>query len=379
MADIFDRMIVKEEGITPDVETEIKTEPVVETQTPVTPIETQTTETQVPVTEQPEYVKKLSELSGGSFTFNNEDEVKQFFETHKKVSSEYEGIKSRAEQFDEAEKFFDSEEVRQFDPVSRLGGEENYRKFAIAKELEKTIGTDAAFKVVGGIDNLDPFETIELYNKFRAPGMTSNKKIEREIVLEEIGVNLDDVEDIFNVELSEKQKRKLELKVLDIKGQLNKAMSDIDVPVFDNPLKSRIQKLDERKANTEKLKTQWTTEAKTLEASLDKLSFKDVDFDFDIPVEDKKIIDVFINEASKLGIEPNDANKLTILSKAKEAIRDKNFDNIFKAYKSNLRFKLEKEFDAKYHNLTPLNTDKQIVQSGDSSQFESALRRNLLK
>ncbi|MBN1683744.1 hypothetical protein JW865_09365 [Candidatus Bathyarchaeota archaeon] len=350
---------------------ESKQEPVNEDKNIAQPKETEVVET-------PEYIKKWNELSGGKFTFNKEDELKGFFEGYEKINSEYENLKSKSQEYEEAYNFLESDEVKQFDPVTRLGGEENYRKYKIAEELGKTIGFDNAARVVSGLDNLDQFEIIELYNKFRSPGITSNKKIEREIALEEIGFDIDSVEDIFNVELDEKQQRKLDLKVLDIKDQLNKAISEVEVPEFKNPLKGRVEQLEERKSNSEKLKLQWESEARTqLEASLDKLTFSDTDFEFDINQEDKVIIDAFITEASKRGKEPNEANRQMILEKAKEYVRDKNFNKIMKSFESHLRHKLEKEYDEKSKNLTPLGTDKTLISDAGSADFESALRKSL--
>jgi len=327
-----------------------------------------------------DYFKKLEEYSGGKYKFTKDDEIKEFFEKHNKISGEVETLNSRLGLIDEVEKWV-QEESEKFDPkavVEKQFGEGSYAKVLIAKELSKNGGDfNTYFNIVnGGADKMNDME-LAVKDIQRYDGSISEKDA-KEIVLERLGVDIDGIEDLNNPELTPKQRTKLKVHTSELRSNINKAIEEISKQIKDpeNPIKNIKSKFEERNTKTSELKTKWSEAVTHLKGSLDKIKV-DEGFDFDIPEDVKeKIVNDFVVNAALKGIDPNEANKQMVVQKMKDYYRDTNWQKIWDAYKSKVQADIKKEYDAKYHNLSPLNVDKVTPESGET-EAQAAYRRNI--
>ena len=142
----------------------------------------------------------------------------------------------------------------------------------------------------------------------------------------------------------------------EVKNKLNKAIESVEVTDPDNPIKTLKTQFDERKTKSEELKTQWDEARTSLLGSLQKIEI-DKDFDYDIEDDEaNEVIDKFILQASRKGLEPKEANKQMILKQAKKYIEDKNWPKIKAAYRAKIEANMKAENKKQTNNQAPLNT-----------------------
>jgi hypothetical protein len=377
LPDVFDgvRSAIAEanKGTVVDDPKDIISDPAV-INTPAEPVKTETSS----AVESPEYLKKWDELSGGKYKFTKDDEVKQFFEKHGKISEENESLKKNDEYFKEVEKFIE-EKGKIYDPVSLVGGEERYRKLKVAAELGE--GNDEKINIMMSLlssdrSKMDNFDLISLYTQFKVPDLAGNYKSALEVALTRIGVDTDSIDDWSKVEetLTDKQKGLVALQASEVRESLDRMIKDVKIPDVENPLKELFTKTEQRKVKTQELIGQWNQYKDPIKESIDKLNYED--FDFEIKPEDKEIVDSFIAEVSRRGMEPSEANRQMVTERIKEAIMDKNRSKFLTAYKTHLLTKAKEDFEKEHKNLAPLGTPNTPL-APQSTEADGWMRRNL--
>ncbi len=327
-----------------------------------------------------DYFKKVEELTGGKYKFSNDDEFKAFFDNHDKIKTEYEPLKSKQEWFDEVEKYI-GENKNDLNPIlqfeSKLG-EGSYKKALVASELSKIGDKSIALELVSSdLDQVDDLELITKFSQFESQTARKNPDAAVRSALKRAGIQVSKEDDLKEVieNLDADDKISIEAEAKKIRSTLKTAIDNVQMPEYVDPITKLKNDFEQKQIKTTELQGKWEEAKTSLKNSFDKITFKDVDFEFEIPEQDKEILNDFLRVASKQGIEPNDANKLMILNKAKQAIRDQNFEKIVNALKTKIESDIEKKLEAKYKNLTPLQTDRIPIDDAKTKEAQSSLRR----
>jgi hypothetical protein len=362
---------------TPAAETPVETPvvaPVVETPTPDVP--------PVSLEEKPEYIKKLTELSGGKHTFEKDEDVKGWFEKLDKysdVEKELETRKSQDDYFKELESLIE-EEHKRFDPVARFGSKENYAKVATVEQLGKQGSPLIAAKLVGSdLDKMSDLDVISLNHQFIAQNLVGKDLITKKLALEEVGYDVENV-DWNNIELNELQEGKMALKAANIRKTIKSMVAEAEknIPELPHPLQAIKQKVESRPKQEAERKEKWSTEyGQKIMDGIDKITYEDFNYTIEDAVK-KELTDKFILEASRKGIEPNEANALRVIQAAKRYVRDNDFEKIVPSLLKAREAKLREEFQKEHGNLRPLNTDKvPNLPQGQNEAFQSAVKKQL--
>lgn len=318
--------------------------------------------------EVPEYLKKFQEFAGDRFEVKSEEDIQKFLDNYDKISEEAESLRSRVGIVDEVEKWVE-EEGAKYDPkarVEKIFGEGSYEKVYVADAISKKMGGnfDQAYKFVTNVDKMSDIDVRAGYIQFLTPGTSQKDAIE--YAYEKAGVDLEEVEDIKDIELTSRQKLRLAEGAAEVRRSLkeaiNEAKSSYKEP--ENPIKNINSKFEERSAKVQELSGQWEEAVTPMKDSFDKILI-DEDFSFEIPeAERDEIVRRFFKTAAKQGMELNDANKQKVLQRAKDYYADKNRKKIQSSYRENLTATLKKKWDAEHKNLQPLGTSTPPPESG---------------
>lgn len=372
-------IVIKDTPEEPKVETPVETPPVSEepkeeVKTPEEPkVETPKEEVVAPKEEPkevPEYLKKWNELSGGKFTFDKDEDIKTFFETHEQISSEYEGLKGISEKMAEIENFV-KEKGKAFDPVAIVGGEENYKKMFVAnalvnKSTDRKVQNIAIDLVSSDLDKIDDLDFLSQLTQLQTPKLAGKDKIAKEVILAELGVDTTDL-DLNNLELDDKQMGRLAIKAAEGRNKIRTSIEKVEVPKAVNPINDIITKFDQEKEKSEELKVQWKEAETPFKESLTKLDFPDYGFEFEIKEDVTPIINEYLNSAARKGIEPNEANKQKVLTAIQEEIWSRDRKKILAAMKTHIEATVKAELEKKYENREPLSTPSTPVLTDEQS------------
>jgi hypothetical protein len=329
-------------------------------------------------TEIPDHYKKLEELSGGKYKFTNDDEVKSFFDTHDKIKTEAESRKDLDDYYTGLEQEIISN--KDYDPIAKFGGEENYKKTIVAQELGRNGDPTIATKFVfGDRSKMDAIETLSLFAQYQDSSLVGDSDTATRTALRQLGIPIDRNTDLKEAldSLEKEDKSIINIRAKEIKGIVDKAIAGVPIPEISNPLKQLFDKTEQRKTKAAELKGRWDETITSLQSSLDKITFKDADFEFEIPEADKAILNEFIRVASLQGREPNDAQKAEVIQRVKDAIYDKRRSEIMQAFRAKIETDVKKQKDAEHHNLSPLTTDKVVIEDAKSKEAESSLRKQM--
>lgn len=357
--------------------TETTTEPVVNAE-PVVSTEPSTE----PIVNEPiipDYFKKVEDISGGKYKFQKDEELKAFFEEHDKIKTEFESEKDKREYYKELEKMIE-ENGKDYDPVAALGGIENYKKTVIINELSKHGDPNIAAKVVGmDRSKVDSLTMLSLYAEYQAPILVGDTESSTRAALRQIGIVIDKEDNLKEAieNLSKEEKAIIDMKAREIKTAIDASISRVEIPEIKDPLKQIYEKVNQQKTKFADTKAKWDETMTSLQSSFDKISFKDVDFDFEISEEDKSVLNDFLRVASQQGLEPNEANKQMVIQRAKDAIWDKHRAKIMQSFKAKIEADVKKAKDSEHHNLKPLTTEKIPLDNEKTKEASMSLRKQM--
>lgn len=332
------------------------------------------------VPEVPEYLKKWNELSGGKITLNSDEEAKKFIENNEKISAEYEGLKGVHEKMTEIENFV-REKNKDFDPVKKVGGVENYKKTYIAAELaggSQNVDVQMlALKIVkSDLDKTKDLDLLSQIIQVKTPSLIGNDKQTKEAILSELGVDTDDL-DFDNLELEGKVVARIAIKAAEARETLKNKIASVKVPDIENPITEIINKFDQNKIKTEELKGKWKEAESLIKGSLSKLEFSSIGFDYQIKEDVSDIVSEYINAAAQKGWEFSEANKQKVLKAIQEEIWSRDRNKILAARDAFMEGKIRTEYLNKYENREPLSTPNSPVLTDDKSKAQEVLRRTL--
>lgn len=383
---IKDSIAAKEAALTP-TQTPVET-PKVETPKAETPkeepkVETTKVEPKVETSaEKPEYLKKWTELSGGKYVAEKDEDIKTFFEKvdkHSELEKELEARKAQDDYYKELEATIETN-YKEFDPVARYGSRENYAKIETVKSLAKQGNEIIAAKLVGAdLDKVNDLEVVSLYNQFIAPNLVGKELRAKQVALDEIGADTENV-DWNNLQLTELQEGKLAIKAANIRNTIKTMVSEAEknIPELTHPLQKIKDKVESRPKIEAERKEKWVSEySQSIEKGLDKIEFKEYEYEYTIDEADRKeLVERFVSEASRKGWEPNEANKQKVIEAAKRYVRDRDFEKLVPSLLKAREAKLREEFQKEHNNLQPLNTDKPAnVPPDEKATFQSAVRK----
>lgn len=361
----------------PVVEEKIENNPVEEKKEPV--IETKVE----PKVETPEYFKKIEELTGGKHKFTKDEEIKTFFDNHEKVSGEFASLKAKEEWVKEVEKYV-GEHKDELNPVLQFEkqlGEGSLKTAIAAVNLAKDKDGDKniALELVSSLDKVDGLEFLAKYAQFESQTARKNPEAALRSALKSAGIQInkdDDLKDVL-ANLDDDDKISIESKVKERKNSIKSVIDNTQIPEYIDPIRKLNIDFEQKKSKEAELKVKWDGTMTSLQSSFDKITFPDVDFEFEIPKEEFDILADEVKKAVYSGLEPNEANKQMILTKAKAAIWAKNWPTVMQAYKTKIETSKEKELEAKHKNLKPLDLERTVIQEADNSSARSALMKNL--
>jgi len=259
-------------------------------------------------------------------------------------------------------------------------GEGSFNKAMVAAELSKIGDKNIALELVStDLNQVDDLELLTKFAQFESQTARKNRDAATRSALRSAGIQVGKEDDLKEVlaNLDDDDKISIEAKAKEKRIIVKSAIDNVQIPEYIDPITKLNKDFEQRKTRTAELEGKWGEAMTSLESSFDKLTFKDTDFEFQIPEEEKSILKDFIRVASKQEIVPNEANKLMILQKAKQAIRDNNFDKIMQGRDAYNAAKIKKELDAAHHNLSPLETDKVIIVDNESSEAQSKFRKQM--
>jgi hypothetical protein len=383
MDNLENKFLTPQNVTTPEtqINTETVAEPVVNTEQPTEPTTGGSTgqgqAVQAPVV--PEYFKKVEDISGGKYKFQKDEELKAFFEEHDKIKTEFESEKDKREYYKELEKMIE-ENGKDYDPVAALGGIDNYKKTVIINELSKRGDPNIAAKVVGmDRSKVDSLTMLSLYAEYQAPILVGDTEASTRAALRQIGIVIDKEDNLKEAieNLSKEEKAIIDMKAREIKTAIDASISRVEIPEIKDPLKQIYDKVNQQKQKFADTKAKWDETMTSLQGSFDKISFKDVEFDFEISEEDKSVLNDFIRIASQQGSEPNEANKQMVIQRAKDAIWDKNRVKIMQAFKAKIEADVKKAKDSDHHNLKPLTTEKIPLDNEKTKEAAMSLRKQM--
>jgi hypothetical protein len=336
-----------------------------------------TIESQEPISS--DYFKKVEEITGGKYKFQKDEELKTFFEEHDKIKAEFDSEKDKREYYKELEKMIE-ENGKDYDPVASVGGIDNFKKNEIIKELSKYGDPNIASKVVNmDRSKINSLEILSLYAEYQAPILIGDTEASTRAALRQIGIVIDKNDDLKDAleNLGKEEKALIDMKAREIKNLIDTSISKVQIPEIKNPLKQIYDKVDQQKVKFTDTKAKWDETMTSLQNSFDKISFKDVEFEFEIPDEDKNVLNDFLRVASQQGLEPNEANKQMVIQRAKDAIWDKNRVKIMQAFKAKVESDVKKAKDVEHHNLKPLTTEKIPLDDGKTKEAAMNLRKQM--
>ena len=324
----------------------------------------------------PDYLKKINELSGGKYIFNTDDEAKKFFENHERISGEYEGLKDFPEKWAKIEEFV-REKGKIYDPVSIVGGEENYKRITIANALAKKGDRSMAMKLVStDLDAMSDLDVMSLFTQYQAPKLAGKDKIAKEAILSDLGIDTSEL-DFNNLELDDRQTGRLAIKAAEVRDKIRDAIEKVEIPIIENPIKSIETKFDEEKTKTEELKNKWKEAENRLKGSLTKLSFPNYGFDFEIKEDVSSVINEYLTAAAGKGWEFNEANEQKILKAIQEEIWKRDRSKILTALDTHIRETVTAELQKKYENREPLSAPNTPVLNDEKSAAQELYRRTV--
>jgi hypothetical protein len=333
-------------------------------------------------TEIPDHYKKFEEWSGGKYKVSNDEEAKKFFEDNSKILTEHKELKSKKEWFDEVEKYI-GENKENLNPIlqfeSKLG-EGSYKKAMVAAELAKIGDKNIALELVSNdLDSVGDLELLTKFAQFESQYARKNQDAALRSALKSAGIQVSKEDDLKEVieNLDDDDRIMIESKAREKRSVLKNAIDNVQLPEYIDPITKYKNDYEQKQTKTAELKGKWDETMISLKGSLDKISFKEVDFEFEIPEADKVILNDFIRVASQQGREPNDAQKAEVIQRAKDAIFDKHRTEIMKSYKAKIENDVKKQKDAEHHNLSPLTTEKVIFTDAKSEEASSALRKQM--
>jgi hypothetical protein len=344
---------------------EIKTEPTtVNEPVVVEPVISETTKVE-PVIAEPttveiqEHLKKIKELTGREF--KSDDEVKTFFEDYEKVKTEFTSIKEKDDYYKELENEI-IEKGKEYDPVAKFGGKDNYKKAVIIQELAKNGDEGIAKKfVLSDRTKMDAIETLSLFAQYQDESLVGDTETATRTALRQLGIQVDRTMDLQEaLEGLEKEDRSIiNIRAKEIKGIIDKAIEAVPEPDMKDPLKDIFNKVEQTKAKTQEYNTKWSQTKNQVLGSLDTIEFENSDFKFQINKEGlEKVVDDFLNGASRKAIEPDEAGKARVVKAIKDHLFMENRKKIMEAKESHDKLKWKEEYDKKHTNASPLTVNQ---------------------
>ena len=326
----------------------------------------------------PEYLKKFNEFSGSEF--KTDDDLKTYFDNNKKISDEYEMLKSKADEVIDMEKYI--EEWKLYDPATLAGGEENLKKIAVANELAKSgdraVSQRLAFADLSKINDLDLMGWYALYKN---PEIEGGHRGGIEAYLEAAGVNTEEIEDwsgakdLFD-KLPAKKRAVVQLKASELRDEITRKINAVEVPEVKNPVKSLIEKQELKKKETATLKGEWDkVMTPEYRESFKTLPLKDYGFDFEIKEDVSQIVSDVVNSAARRGINPDDAGRQKVARVIQEELFSRNRKKIIDAIVSQKEAEIRAELQKQYNNKTPLSTPQSPPSDEKSKEANAQWRR----
>jgi hypothetical protein len=361
---------------------EAGSEPITEVTTPVTevvePIVTEQVAT--PVTPEPivenkttvdnDYLKRIKDVTGREF--KDENEIKSFFEEHEKIKTEFSNIKERDDYYAELENEI-IEKGKDYDPVAKFGGKENYKKAMIIQELSKNGDEGIAKKfVMGDRGKMDSIETLSLFAQYNDSSLVGDSETAKRTALRQLGIRIEKDENIDEAieNLDKEDKSIINMRAKEIKGLIDKAIENVPEPEIKDPVKDIFNKVESKKAKIQEVSAKWDTAKTQILDSIDHIEFKNTDFKFQIDKEDVAgVVESFLKGAAMQGIEPDEAGRNRVVQAIKNSIWDKNRDKILEARDSYNESKWKEAYDKKHTNAAPLTVNTPSPVGGNNGYF----------
>lgn len=245
------------------------------------------------------------------------------------------------------------------DVMSYFPDEATYKLAQLSKD-EKYKGREAELTKVlkSDVSQMPEMDVVKLYAGVNSPAGVKNPF---RYTIKKMGLDPDEVIDNF-AELSEDDKDLFNGFAAQARQELSAIGNDIEVPKssIDDIEVLLKQQSDQSRDDLEKRKTEVMPIASSVVDEIKEFPVAD-DFSFKLALNDKEKREYseFLTEAVLSGDfnVSTDEGKRDLYNALLDEIWVDSRDKILKAYDTHLRTKLEKEFDEKYNNATPLKKD----------------------